>query len=129
MIMARNERTSQRVGKLAAKALSGKTLTAAEQKSLAASALTQVAPKVEKPASRKGWAVKLSDGTLMRDMFSDEQKNRAGQRYLRHWFNPGAKFVRVVLTEVTNIPKGETPMAKKAKKAAAKKPAKPKKAK
>lgn len=39
--MARNEKTSTRVGKIASKALSGKPVTKKEVKSLAGSVLTQ----------------------------------------------------------------------------------------
>jgi hypothetical protein len=57
--MARNERTSKRVGSIASKVMRGKRVTKKNVKSLAASALTQVAPAVpEEPfASHKCWVL------------------------------------------------------------------------
>lgn len=94
--MARNEKTSTRVGKIASRAISGKKLTLKEQKSLGASALTQI-DKTAKPL--KGWAVKLLSGRLLPEFYTDGEKRRYSDRPL--FESPGAKFVRVVMSEVT----------------------------
>jgi len=51
--VAKNERTSSKVATLAGKALAGEKLTPAQEKTIAASALTQVSDKAKGTGKRR----------------------------------------------------------------------------
>lgn len=83
--MARNERTSKRVGSIASKVLRGKRVTKKNVKSLAASALTQVAPKPEEPfASHRCWVLLDVNNKYVACM-TDKEQWKFGEKPGDHW--------------------------------------------